>query len=57
MLANPLVLRVDLSAAVTFSDVLKRVREVCLDAYSYQVPPELLREDLAKRGEERRSTV
>jgi non-ribosomal peptide synthetase component F len=32
---------------------MKRVREVCLDAYAYQVPPELLREDLAKKGEER----
>ncbi len=53
ILANPLVLRVDLSAALTFSDVLQCVREVCLDAYTYQVPPELLREDLIKRGDER----
>jgi non-ribosomal peptide synthetase component F len=32
---------------------MRRVREVCLDSYTYQVPPELLREDLGKRGEER----
>jgi non-ribosomal peptide synthetase component F len=32
---------------------MKQVRQVCLDAYTYQVPPELIREDLAKRGEER----
>jgi non-ribosomal peptide synthetase component F len=32
---------------------MRRVREVCLDAYNYQVPPELLREDLRRRGEER----
>jgi non-ribosomal peptide synthetase component F len=32
---------------------MRRVRDVCLDAYSYQVPPELLREDLGRRGEER----
>ncbi len=53
VLINTLVLRVDLSGAVTFRDVLKRVREVCLDAYTYQVPPELLREDMARRGEDR----
>jgi hypothetical protein len=38
---------------VTFRDIMKQVRDVCLDAYTYQVPPEVLREDLAKRGEER----
>jgi non-ribosomal peptide synthetase component F len=53
MLAITLVLRVDLSAVATFRELLKRVREVCLDAYSYQLTPELLREDLAQRGEER----
>jgi amino acid adenylation domain-containing protein len=52
ILNNTLVLRVNLSGAVTFHDVMKRVREVCLDAYTYQVPPELLREDMVKRGEE-----
>ena len=53
ILNNTIVLRVNLSGAVTFRDVMKRVREVCLDAYTYQVPPELLREDMIKRGEER----
>jgi non-ribosomal peptide synthetase component F len=53
MLAITLVLRVNLNGAETFREVMKRVREVCLDAYAYQVPPELLREDLAKKGEER----
>jgi non-ribosomal peptide synthetase component F len=53
ILANTLILRVDLSGATTFRDVMRRVRQVCLDAYTYQVSPELLREDLAKRGEER----
>src|SRR5262249_27015469 len=33
ILANTLVLRVDLSGDVTFRDILRRVREVCLDAY------------------------
>ena len=53
ILVNTLVLRVNLSGAVTFKDVITRVREVCLDAYTYQLPPELLREDMLKRGEER----
>ncbi|HSE18775.1 MAG TPA: amino acid adenylation domain-containing protein [Pyrinomonadaceae bacterium] len=53
ILTLTLVLRVNLNGAETFLDVMKRVRDVCLDAYAYQVPPELLREDLAKRGEER----
>ena len=53
MLTITLMLRVNLNGAVTFRDILRRVRDVCLDAYSYQVPPELLREDLAKRGEDR----
>ena len=53
ILANALVLRVDLTEASTFKDVMKQVRQVCLDAYTYQVPPELIREDLAKRGEDR----
>ncbi|MFL6283040.1 MAG: amino acid adenylation domain-containing protein, partial [Pyrinomonadaceae bacterium] len=55
ILANTLVLRVDVSGAETFRDVLRRVREVCLDAYTYQLPPELLREGLGERGEERES--
>jgi len=53
ILANTLVLRVDLSGANTFKDVMKQVRQVCLDGYTYQLSPELIREDLAKRGEER----
>jgi len=53
ILANTLVLRVDLSEATTVKDVLRRVRQVCLDAYSYQLPPELLREDRLRRGEDR----
>jgi hypothetical protein len=53
ILANTLVLRVDLSEAVTIKDVLRLARQVCLDAYSYQLPPELLREDRQQRGEDR----
>ncbi|HKS09651.1 MAG TPA: amino acid adenylation domain-containing protein [Pyrinomonadaceae bacterium] len=53
ILNNTLVLRVNLSGAETFADVMKRVREVCLDAYTYQVPPELIKEDMVKRGAER----
>ncbi|MCA1575866.1 MAG: amino acid adenylation domain-containing protein [Acidobacteria bacterium] len=53
ILANTLVLRVNLSGTTTFRDVMRQVRQVCLDAYSYQVSPELIREDLARRGEER----
>jgi non-ribosomal peptide synthetase component F len=53
ILTNTLVLRVNLAGTENFRDVMKRVREMCLDAYSNQVSPELLREDLATRGEER----
>ncbi len=53
ILANTLVLRVNLVGAASFRDVMQRVREVCLGAYSNQLTPELLREDLAMRGEER----
>jgi amino acid adenylation domain-containing protein len=53
ILANTLVLRVNLGGAESFRDVMQRVREVCLGAYSNQLTPELLREDLALRGEER----
>ena len=42
-LNNTFVLRVNLSGVVTFKDVMARVREVCLDAYAHQLPPELLR--------------
>ena len=53
ILANTLVFRVNLAGAESFRDVMQRVREVCLGAYSHQLTPELLREDLAMRGEER----
>ena len=53
ILANTLVLRVNLAGADSFREVMQRVREVCLGAYSNQLTPELLREDLAMRGEER----
>jgi non-ribosomal peptide synthetase component F len=53
ILASTLLLRVNLGGADSFRDVMKHVREVCLGAYSHQLTPELLREDLAKRGEER----
>jgi non-ribosomal peptide synthetase component F len=53
MLTITLMLRVNLNGAVTFRDLMKQVRDVCLDAYTYQVPPEVLREDLAQRGKER----
>jgi len=36
---NSLVLRTDLSGNPTFRDLLDRVREVCLDAYSHQEMP------------------
>jgi hypothetical protein len=53
ILANTLVFRVNVAGAESFRDVMQRVREMCLDAYSHQLTPELLREDLAKRGEDR----
>jgi len=53
ILANTVVLRVNLVGADSFRDVMQRVREVCLGAYSNQLTPELLREDLAMRGEDR----
>jgi hypothetical protein len=53
ILANTLVFRVNLDGAESFREVMKRVRTMCLDAYSHQLTPELLREDLAMRGEDR----
>ena len=52
ILANPLVLRMDVSGAPSFKETMQRVKEVCLDAYSYQVPPEILRERLDGRAED-----
>jgi hypothetical protein len=52
-LANTMVFRVNLAEAGSFRDVMQRVRQMCLDAYSHHVTPELLREDLALRGEDR----
>jgi amino acid adenylation domain-containing protein len=39
LFANTLVLRTDLSGNPTFRALLRRVREVCLDAYEYQDLP------------------
>ena len=46
--ANTLVLRVDLSGGPSLRQLLPRVREVCLGAYSHQLPPELLGEGLGR---------
>jgi amino acid adenylation domain-containing protein len=42
ILVNSMPLRVDLSGAISFREVLQRVRAVCLDAYTHQIPPEVL---------------
>ncbi len=52
ILVNSMPLRVDLSGPITFKDVLRRVRAVCLDAYTYQLPPELLVKDFYSKGAE-----
>jgi amino acid adenylation domain-containing protein len=51
ILVNSMPLRVDLSGAITFKDVLSRVRAVCLDAYTYQIPPEALSRDFSSKGD------
>jgi hypothetical protein len=49
ILFNTLILRLNLTGVVTFRDVMRRVREVCLDAYTYQLPPELLKQNERER--------
>jgi hypothetical protein len=53
ILANTIVLRVNLSGTTTFRDVMRQVRQVCVAAYTHQLSPELLREDFARRGDDR----
>lgn len=53
ILANTLVFRLNLAGVESFRDLMKRVREMCLDAYSHQLTTEVLREDFAARGEDR----
>ena len=53
ILVNTLVLRLNLGETGSFREVMKRVREMCLDAYNHQLNPELLREDFALRGQDR----
>ena len=59
MFANTLVLRTDLSGDPTFSEILRRVRQVTLDAYRNQDLPieEILRALRVSRSGDRQSTV
>ena len=52
-LGNTLVLRVDLSGNPSFRELLGRVRETCLGAYAYQLPPEKLTEELRGSASQR----
>jgi amino acid adenylation domain-containing protein len=49
-LANTIVLRVDLSGGPSCRQLLKRVREVCLEGYAHQLPPEILAEERAREN-------
>ncbi|MEK2479517.1 condensation domain-containing protein [Streptomyces noursei] len=52
VLANTLVLRTDLTGVTTGTELLRRVRAVCLDAYDHQdIPMEWLRSQLAGERE------
>jgi len=53
ILVNTLVFRLNLAGVENFRNLMKQVREMCLDAYSHQLSTEVLREDFALRGEER----
>src|ERR1700752_2690696 len=53
ILANTLVYRVSIAGVKSFRELMKRVREMCLDAYSHQLTTEVLQEDFALRGEKR----
>jgi len=58
LFVNTLVLRGDLSGQPSFTEVVRRVKEVCLDAYDHQeMPFERIVADLAAERNEDRSPV